>query len=159
MLYLYLVRFINKQKDYDVQLLVFDIIKTKINKNYLHKELNYYYENRKKEIRNIINIYLFYQIFLLRKFNKNIKKNILIIEKKLLNTINRTISFIDPFYIDFKIFEDNYIKLILSNDIIIHPNFINIILERLMYSFPIEQNDTLFNQLDKYIYSSNYILL
>ena len=159
MLYLYLVRFINKQKDYDVQLLVFDIIKTKINKNYLHKELNYYYENRKKEIRNIINIYLFYQIFLLRKINKNIKNNILIIEKKLLDTINRTISFIDPIYIDFKIFEDNYIKLILSNDIIIHPNFINIILERLMYSFPIEHNDTLFNQLDKYIYDSNYILL
>ena len=159
MLYLYLVRFINKQKDYDVQLLVFDIIKTKMNKESLHKELNNYYENRKKNIRNIINIYLFYQIFLLRKFNKNIKKNILIIEKKLLNTINRTISFIDPFYIDFKIFEDNYIKLILSNDIIIHPNFINIILERLMYSFPIDQNDTLFNQLDKYIYSSNYILL
>ena len=83
MLYLYLVRFINKQKDYDIQLLVFDIIKTKINKDYLHIELNNYYENRKKEIRNIINIYLFYQIFLLRKFNKNIKKKILNIEKKI----------------------------------------------------------------------------
>ena len=157
MLYLYLVRFINKQKDYDIQLLVFDIIKTKINKDYLHIELNNYYENRKKEIRNIINIYLFYQIFLLRKFNKNIKNNISIIEKKLLDTINRTISFINPNYKDFKIFEDSYIKLILSNDIIIHPNFINIILERLMYSFPIEQNDTLFNQLDNHLVISQYL--
>lgn len=158
-MYLSLVRFINKQKDYDVQLLTFDIIKTKINKDCLHKELNNYYENRKKEIRNIINIYLFYQIFLLRKINKNIKNNISIIEKKLLDTINRTISFIDPIYIDFKIFEDNYIKLILSNDIIIHPNFINIILERLMYSFPIEHNDTLFNQLDNYLIRSKYLKL
>ena len=134
--YLYFFKYIYTiTNNYDLQLLIYDIIKTKQLKDKIHIEMNSYFIKIKKKSQNILMLYLLPNIFLFKNFTKvnNIKSLIRSNEISFINTINkRAFMTLDRRYI----FENTYVKEIINNNVIVHPFFMNIIIDRLLFNYP-----------------------
>ena len=70
--YLYFFKYIYTiTNNYDLQILIYDLIKTKQIKDKIHNEMKFYFLERKKKIHNIFMLFVLPNISLFKNFNNN----------------------------------------------------------------------------------------
>lgn len=97
-------------------------------------------------------LFILPNIYIFKESNKNIKKLIKLNNKYFFNIIHiKVLMILDN---NSRIFEDSYIYDIINNNVIIHPFFMNIIIDRLLFNYPYKNYKQYMN-----VYNSNCIQL
>ena len=117
---IYLLKYVyTVTKNYDLQFLIYDIIKTKQLKNKLHNEMKFYFYERKKKFHNIFMLFVLPNILLFKNVdsNINIKKLIQLNENYFFKTVHINVLMILDNY--GHIFEDSYIYELIHNNCVL----------------------------------------